>query len=361
MLIRTFDSAKSLEDNKLKDCGIIKYKRDICILVNPEEYENNTTRRGKAVIINQSVSKGNKEGNLVHVAVDNSLLVRCSVYFCDVLFEVANNIGLSQFTVENGYSKEYQSLFDSNVTATYLPGNYSNILSRIEDYNPELYSDIITNVDTAVIPPIFYNEVQQYKLTQDIFCMGGTVSEVYSGRDLIDNNTKISFLNINFWDTVRFKVLGIMSSVEENSSETFNVANLLYHDFSHFVGEGATFIYDSDGKGQGIGGMNIVGGDIPLKQYFTKSFIPNNVDSALILFEHTCHDIEKSYGSVKIQCRPSKIGNKIKIRLKDYKSFPSDFSPLGLIGPDGGSSSVDTSYNIEKEMNELIEMSGTQF
>jgi hypothetical protein len=148
-----------------------------------------------------------------------------------------------------------------------------------------------------------------------------------------------------------------MGNLEARSWETLNIADLFYHDFSSFVGEDATFVYDSDAKGPGEGGMNILGGKVPLRDYFTPSFIPENAISALTLFRQTCHDIENAYGHIKVHCYPSKIGNKIKIRLKDYASFPPELEPLGSIDQDGGSTSVDSSYNIEKDFVEAIEVS----
>jgi hypothetical protein len=355
MLIKSFNSVQELDDNELRDCGILKYKRDICVLVNPNEYNNRTTRYGKAVIINESVSKGSKEGNMARIAVDNSVIIRVSVYFCSVIFEVPNNFQRSQVTVENAFTNEYQSLFDNNTTAVYMSGNFSSALNELEYSNPDLFYDIINNTDTVVFPPIYYSETHQYKRTDDIFCMGGYNAEIYGGSDLIDNKTKISFIDINLWDSIRLKVIGAMKNAEMNADGTLNIASFLYHDFSKFIGEGASFIYDSDAYAFNKPGSNIIGGDIPLKNYHTPSFLHNNVETALTLFEQTCHDIERDYGHVRVMCYPSKIGNKIKIKFKDYNTFPNNAIPLGETNEEGGSSSVDFGYEVEKEMVEAIE------
>jgi hypothetical protein len=356
MLIRSFNSIQELDNNELKDCGILDYKRNICVLVNPNEYKYKMVKRGKAVIINESVSKGSGEGNMTHIKVENSVLIRISAYFCDILFEVPNNIHSSQIAVESAYSKEYQSLFDNNNTAIYLVGNYSNELAKIELTNTEAYYDIINNMDTAVIPPLYYTEKHQYKHTSNIFSMGGSTSEIYCGDELIDNRTRIVFTDINYWDSMRLKILGLMYQAEKNVGNTLDIANSLYYDFTHFIGEEATFIYDSDAKGVNKPGVNIIGGKIPLKPYYTPSYLPENVSTTLSLFEQTCHDIENTYGNIRVQCYPSKIGNKMRIKFKDFETFPLDAKPLGNINTEGGSSSIDIGYQVENIINEAIEL-----
>jgi hypothetical protein len=277
------------------------------------------------------------------------------VYFCDIIFEISNNVSRSQLTVENAFSNEYQPLFDSDTTAIYMTGNYSKILNEIESNNSEAYYDIINNMDTTVLPPVYYTDKHQFCHVSDIFSLGGSTAEIYGGNELIDNKTKITFTDINFWDSMKLKLLGMIKYAQRDSSNILNIADLLYHDFSHFIGEDALFIYDSDAYGIDKCGSNIIGGDIPFKSYYTPSYIPNNINTSLTLFEETCHSIENNYGHVRVMCYPSKIGNKIKIRFKDYASFPSDNKPLGPITEEGGSSSFDSGYHIEKEISEAID------
>jgi hypothetical protein len=357
MLVRSFPTVKDLESNALADCGILEYRRGIYIFTRPEEYQQNTVKHAKAVIVNESVSKGNKEGNIMHITIDNSVFIRTSVYFCDVIFELPGNVKLSQFRISSAYSKELQSLLDQNNVACYLTGNFSEALSRLEYDDENAFNEIVNDMETTVLPPLFYNEVQQYKTTQDIYCLGGGI-EIFSGIELIDRKTRISFLNINLWDTMRFKFLGLMDHMSHVAENTLTLNTLFHGDFDNFIGDNCTFIYDSDGKGINEPGANIIGKskDIPYKSYYAPKYIPENVRTAYLLFEGTCHDIEREYGHIKVHCAPSKIGNTFKIRFKDYEGTPAAFVPLGNKMPNGDHiSSVDSGYFVEKNIDEVID------
>jgi hypothetical protein len=356
MLIRNFTTSQELDNNELRDCGILLYRRRIVFFVDQNAYKNNTLKFAKAVIINESVNKGSKDGNITHVAVNNSVLIRCSVYFCDVAFEVSNNIRLSQFKINTAYSKEWQTLFDRNEVVRYLTGKYSEKLGMLEDINNRLYHEIINVMESAVIPPIYYTELHQYKITHDIFYMGGESIDIYNGNELIDNKTTIDVLDINLWDTMKYKVLGVLNAIEDNANETFQNANIFYHDFDRFIGENSFFIYDSDARGPGNPGVNVLKGSIPLKDFYTRSYIQNNVDTTLILFEQSCRDIEKQYGHIKVQCLPGRIGTIMKIKFKDYPAeCPHKFIPLSTISHTGNSSSIDLGYQTEREIDEAID------
>jgi hypothetical protein len=225
----------------------------------------------------------------------------------------------------------------------------------LEGMNENLYEDIINAMDTTVIPPLYYNEMHQFKSSHDLFCLGGDSIEVYSGNELIDNKTRINVIDINLWDTMKYKVLGILESVENNANETFQSANNFYYDFIRFIGENSFFIYDSDAKGMDGGGVNIVGGNVPYKSFYTPPYISENVTNTLKLFEQSCHYIENQYGHIRVQCVPSKVGNKMKIKFKDYIGHPKEFTPLGNATPEGNASSVDLGYQVEREISEVID------
>jgi hypothetical protein len=361
MLIRCFPGKREIEENALVDCGIIKYRRKIYIFVEPNAYRHNAVKNAKAVIINESVSKGSKEGNIMHIAVDNSVIIRHSVYFCDVQFEIPGNVNYADFRITSAFSKESQSLFDQGKVANYFIGSYSAALNKLEYNNRMAFDELVGDMDTTVLPPIYYNEVHQYKQDCDIFCLGGATVDIFSGKELIDNKTVIEFMDVNLWDTMRYKMFGVMDSVEDKVSNTLEAARLFHSDFSNFIGEDCTFIYDSDGKGMNEPGINIVGGGIPFKPYYVKSHIPLSVNTAYSLFESTCHDIEREYGHIKIHCAPGKIGDKIKIKFKDFNNTPTRFIPLGGKTIEGDASSVDSGYHIEKNIDDMIEVIETAY
>jgi hypothetical protein len=355
MLIRSFDSVSSLQNNELSDCGILKYKRSIYLFVDPNIHQNNMTKIAKAVIINSSVNKGSKDGNIIHIAVDNSVMIRFSVYFCNVIFETPNNIELSQFNIESAYSREIQSLFTQRHFTTFMVGFYSSELGQLRNENEDLFWTIINNMDTSVLPPLYYTEMHQYKVAGDIFSLDTLVTEIYSGRELIDNNTSVEYMDISLWDTMKYNFLGVMENIENKKGNTIDVLNDFYHDFINFVGEDCYFIYDSDGKGSNTPGTNIIGKNIPYKPYYIPEYIGRNVNTALNLFEQSCHNIENKYGHIKVQCYPNKIGNKLKINFKDYNQHPKELPPLGNVTPDGNNSSSDNGFHVKRVINETLD------
>jgi hypothetical protein len=357
MLIRSFKSADELENDEYIDCGILVYKRHIFIFVDPVEYENNTVKYGKAVIINESVSKGNKEGTIFHISSDNSVIIRTSVYFCSIIFERSLEIKTSELCVNNAYSKESQTLFDKNKVIQYFTGHYSDILKDdiVTDISLNVIESIVNDVDTTVLPPIFYTELQQYKTVDDVFSLNFYYMDVYSGKEILDNKTRVSFMNINSWDTMRLSIMGIIRKVAAEAHGTFDLADLLHSSFTNFLGNNTFFVYDSDGNGINKPGVNIVEGKIPLAQWYTPNHISDNVTTALTLFEQGCRDLEEMYGHIRVNCYTDKIGEKMNIKFKDYITPPKEIKALSGSNSDGEKMSVDTGYHIERAIEDTID------
>jgi hypothetical protein len=178
---------------------------------------------------------------------------------------------------------------------------------------------------------------------------------VYSGRELIDNKTIIKYMDISLWDTLKYNLLGVMDSVESKNKKTMDVLNDFIYNFINFIGDDCYFIYDSDGKGMNVPGVNIIKGNIQYKQFYLPEYIGQNTNMALTLFEQTCHDIELEYGHVRIQCYPSKIGSKLTLKFKDYNQYPKELPPLGIMGPDGGVSSSDNGFHVKRLINDTVD------
>jgi hypothetical protein len=237
-------------------------------------------------------------------------------------------------------------------------GMYSSVLDKIENTDPQLFYDIMSNMDSSILPPVYYTEMHEYKVTSDLFTLGGIVSEIYSGDELLDQKTSIQFMDIGLWDTMRYAFKGVLQNLETNKNtiETFNMLDYFYSDFIDFIGDDCYFIYDSDAKGPSNPGVNIVKGSIPYKAFYVPHYIELNVTTALTLFEQTCHDVEKNYGHIRLYCHPSKIGNKLKVRFKDYQGYPKNAFPLGGIEDDGlTNSSSDNGFHVEKQITEVID------
>jgi hypothetical protein len=356
VIIRDFKSIKELDDGGLSDCGIIYYKRTIIIFAIPEEVTNRTLKAAKAAVINESVSKGTKDGNIVHPSAYDSFLIRTNVYFCHVLFEQPCNVYLAQYRVESAYSKEHHAFLSSGNVAHYNIGHYSEQLGELENKNVYLYNEIVANMDVVVIPPIYYTEMHQYRHTSDLFCIGSAL-EIYGGKELIDNKTTFQFIDIELWDTIKYSIFNVLDNVIDQAPNAFNLSDYLNGTFNNFIGKDAYFIYDSDAKGMNRAGLNVVNLGIPFADFYPRKYIPENIKTALTLFENDCRDIEKEYGHIRLYSRPSNIGNKIKIQFKDYNDVPPGFDPVNNdYAAHKRSISVDHGFNVNREISEVINL-----
>jgi hypothetical protein len=351
MLIRSFAPNIELERNEYADCGILEYKRHIYVFVDPNEYDNNTVKKAMCAILNQSVYKGNKEGTIVRIPVDNSVLIKTSLYFCNMRYEIPGNIKSSQIDVTSAYSKESQTMFESNQVVDYFAGHYSHVF----DSDPEIYNEIENNFETTVLPPNYYNEMQQYKATSDLFTLGGSYIDFYTWNDIVDKKTIVEFVDVNLWDTMRLFFLGALWRLEDEAHGTFDLADLIHSSFVNYIGNDSYFIYDSDARGINKPGVNVVEGRVPLAKWYVPQHISNNVDTALSLFESGCHDLENKFGHIRVNCYTDKIGDKIKIKFKDYNTRPNDIKLVGSVSEEGDHISVDTGYHIEKAARDALD------
>jgi hypothetical protein len=270
-----------------------------------------------------------------------------------VVFEVPNNVKLAEYHIQSAFSREHHTFFNSGNVAKYTIGQYSESLGLLENTDNTLYNDLLQQMDTAVIPPVFYTEMHQYIATSDLFTIGSDL-ELYSGRDLIDNKTSFEFMDINKWDTIRLSIMNMLYKVECETPDTFDITASIYESFSNFIGKDSYFIYDSDANGMDKCGVNIVEGTIPFSQYYPKAYIPRNIADSLILFENDCHYIEKEYGHIRLYCYPSNIGNKIKITFKDYVNAP--FSPINTDAiHNKRTAAIDHGYHINKNIDDAID------
>jgi hypothetical protein len=290
----------------------------------------------------------------MHPSCDNSVLIRVSAYFCTATFEELSNMQTGYFTIDSAISREVQSLFDNGETVGFLPGQYSTTLDRLEAADPESYRNIVNIMDTQVIPPNYYNEKHQFTKVHDIYCISGQVQTMYTSQELIDSHTTFEFMDIATWDTMRLSLTQSIADMEHGNQKLFDVSAAFHGAFTRYIAEGSYFVYDSDAKGVNMPGVNCVGGVIPMGKYYTPKFRSENITSSLLLFEASCHDLEQQYGHVRVNCYPGRIGEKLKIRFKDYTVPP--IPQLGKANPeDGGESSIDKGYSINKTIEETVD------
>lgn len=357
MILRQFNDFDDDDEDfvSLKEYGILENRRTIFVFVDRNAYNARLVRNAKLVILNECAYMGDKMGNLVRPFIPHSVLVKAAVYFGNAIFEVPNELKSSYITIQSGFTKEKQSLFGTpdNRTLVYQPGYYSSSLFETAE---SIRESIVDSLETATLPPNYYTERHMFRLTGDYNHIHS--SEFFSqlsGSQLLDNSTRVTYMDVNLWDTMRTDILGKLSSSDSRYNETFSLSQSVINGLSTFVGEGSIFIYDSDARGFGLSGSNIKGGKIPLGKYYHGKYIIDNLDSARTLFEAGCHDLEAQYGHVRVMAAPGSIGNKIKIIFKDYSADNQPIIPLGGFDQDGGKSAIDNGFMTDRIIEDTIE------
>lgn len=366
MLIRRFDDYQdSYDSDDLRDLGIIKHKRTIIIFVNKNEYEHKLCRSARFALINECVFDGSAKTNLSLMKIDNSTINRTAIYFGTVNYEVPNDIRTAYFRVDIGINKERQTLH--NTAEVYTRG-ISSISTLASQYSEEVVSELLMGFETTVLPPKFYTEMQMYRMSGDFgnFIVDDHENE-YPYSDIIDRSTTFEYMDINMWDTMKREI--VVHTANEMDARTqqnqdynnMNVADSIISSFEYALLEDATFIYDSDAKGMNVSGVNVLGGKITNGKFIPKQFAVSNLEKALLLFNQSCHNIENNYGHIRVMCRPSNIGSKIKIHFKDYNVSPIQ----GLNNSDNvncASSNIDAGFTKNAEIGEALEsMAGNMY
>jgi hypothetical protein len=367
MIIRNFRNMSfDNNENDLESIGILEHKRNIIIFVNPDEYKYNTIRTGRAVIINECSFLSNSLANVIHPAINNTNIVRISVYFCDVEFAESRNPKTATFLIRCGYSKDIENIFATSdpLSNIHVPAYYSlemNDLVMTPDIDRDSAKRVIDNINggtnTTVVYPQYYTEGHMHLKEGEYYPMYAyDIACNVMGQELYDSSTRVVFLDINLWDSMRTEIMQkfqnelITDSPIAQIRRTFDFSDEITSSFENFIGEDSVFIYDSDGKGLGIPGYTIKNGTVPLKDYFHMDFIKKNVNFALESFIFRCRDIEKDYGHVRIICAPNFVGSKIKARFKDY--IPGN-EPIQNLN-DKTTASIDGGFKTENEVNDYI-------
>lgn len=370
MILRNFvnsDRDNNIIDNingDLRSLGILDYRRNIIVFVEPCDYNNLTTVKGKIIIINECIYEGFGGTNIIHFNIPNSILIRSSVYFGEVFFQEPNNVKTSMISLRSAVCIEKQRLYSDNFSTdqnliNYRPTYVSNDLSKTDQ---DIIDTITAGFELYVLPPKYYTEKHMVNIEGDFYniFVDGTCLNI-DCSELIDRSTKIHFMDINSYDTLKEDVLNNINN-QTNSytckkyEETFSLSDSIISGFDNYIGSDTIFIYDSDSKGKSK--INIKDGIVPYGKYYPKEYLINNLNSCATMFEQSCKDIEDIYGHIRVHCSPNKIGNKVKIKFKDY-----NISPIMNINnlsndPSRNIIHVDNGYNISKNVEETLYVVG---
>jgi hypothetical protein len=219
--------------------------------------------------------------------------------------------------------------------------------------DPEVIDQLVNSIETTILPPKYFTEKHMLRVTGDfnpIYC--DMMATTCYGYELYDTSTRVEFLDVNVWDTMRLDFLNKLVHMEETAQDTFSISGSIFAGFQNFLGEGTTFIYDSDARGMNQGGSNIKGGKLPMGKFYHANYLLENIDTARILFEQSCHDLERQYGHLRVLCAPGSVGNKMFIRFKDYNKSPIE--SLGGETASGGQNTMDNGYIVDRMVEETI-------
>jgi hypothetical protein len=342
MLIRNFVNIN--DEDSLLSCGIKQCKRSLMIFVNRTEYDNNTAKVGRAIMINESLADANNNINKMRIA--NSAMIRVSVYYFDVMFQVVKDVKSAIFTVTEAFSTERQVVYSEQKVLDYEVSQYSNILVSAN----ETVRDMINTMSdtTLVTPPLYYNESHMYNKTYDFLSLFNyDTIQVYTGRELIDNFTTINFYDIVVWDTMNPVIKeNLDKDTAKNNMTVGDFSNELFSTFAQSLINDAIYIYDSES----INKVNILHPKFPFQQYQLKTQLIKDLEDSKVIFKNACKSMELKFGSVRVQYMPTMDGDKFSIHFRDYKE---DNQPLSLID-NKKIMGIDRSYPTVTSINDYI-------
>lgn len=325
MLIKNFgryDVKEGLDDQVL---GIIGRKRNIYIFVSDEEYKMCNWTHAKACIENTVVYDGSHNYSQP-LRFDNSKIIRTAVYFGDIVTTIPGNIHdqCAMFVIDNVTSIE-KTVLPTGEIVSMTPSVWSKRMYQMDDADLADYIGMSGfNSETITLSPEFYTDYQMNASTGDYVDLKYDNLDAYKvpmGK-LFDPHTSVIYMNVLKYDTIRLDAFKQLPRVESVCKTSFDFSNGLKSAFNSFVGQGTTFIYDSDALGYGKSGANVKGGVIPFGKQYTPKYLADNLNGTIDLFKLECKDIESRVGHVKVLYNPSAISDKWKIIFKDYKKSP---------------------------------------
>lgn len=325
MLIRSFGtSVANVDEPNIRKTalGIYGVNRIIYIFLNKNDYDTKCFTHCKACIIN-NVVYDTKHDYSHPIQIDGGIIIRNAIYFGDIYLELQGVLKSGWFIVNNCTTTESVRMPNGH-TLSISPSTWSKRLYEISDRDTAelLYNDNLCGCETMTLNPVYYTDYEMNAKNGEFVDMVYENNHKYLMSDLIDKNTHIIYMNVSKYDTMRLNLAKQMPKVESICEESFNISNGLKSAFSSFVGQGSTFIYDSDAQGVNKSGMNVKGGVIPFGKHYHQKYLTDNLNGAMSLFELECKDIEKQMGHIRVFYNPSSISDKMKIKFKDYIKSP---------------------------------------
>lgn len=365
MLLRNFGryDVNDVEDNN--SLGIIGRKRNIYVFLSNEEYNTGNWTHAKACIENIVVFDA-KHSLSQALTIPGSRIIRSAVYFGDIYTTIPGNLReqYAMFVIDNVTSTE-KTVLPNGEIVSFAPGTWSRRLHQMDDADLADFIGIAGyGCETISLSPEFYTDFHMNAMTGDFIDLRYDNNHKVTMNKLFDAHTSVIYMNILKYDTIRLDAFKLLPKVENVCKGSFDFSNGLKSAFNSFIGQGATFIYDSDALGYGKPGANVKGGIIPFGKQYTPKYLADNLNSAIDLFKSECHDIEERVGHVKVFYNPSAISDKFRITFKDYvKSpiiVPSQIENNGTVDEVMSNknpvSSIDNGYTTDSYMKDTLNL-----
>lgn len=367
MLIRGFGREDINEVSGQKAMGIYGVKRIIYVFLTKDQYNLRNFTNCKACIVNQVVY--DSKHDLSHpLTIDGGVLIKNAVYFGNIVCQVPGNLKGhdSFFLIDSVTSNEKMRMPNNEEMVSFSSSTWSKRLYQMEPADLSDYIGIsgsdMGSAEVLNLSPEYYTPYEMNRKTGDFIDLLYEPTNKVSMDKLIDANTSIVYMDLAKYDTMRLDVFRQLPKVDSICKESFDYSNLLKSAFSSYVGQGTTFVYDSDAKGMGKSGIMVRGGSIPFGKVYHQKYLINNLDGAVQQFDMSCKDMEHYLGHIRVLYNPSDVGDKVKIRFKDYKKSPiiaprqvnndgsvninlSNVSPL---------SSIDNGYVTDEYMKDIL-------
>ena len=323
MLIKNFGRYDVKEGDDNNSMGIIGRKRNIYVFVSDEEYKNCSYLKAKACIENIVVHDSDHAMSQA-IKIPGSKIIRSAVYFGDIITTIPGNIrdNYAMFVMDNCSTTE-RMMLPNGEQVTFSPGTWSKRLYQMDDAD---FADFIgisgyTN-EIMNLSPEYYTAFHMFAKTGDFMDLRYENVFKIPMSKLIDCHTSIIYMNILKYDTIRLEAFKQIPKTEAVCKGSFDVSNGLKSSFNSFVGQGSTFIYDSDALGFGKSGANVRGGYIPFGKQYHPKYLMDNLNNTIEQFKTECHELESKYGHIKIHYNPSNLSDKLKVEFKDFKKSP---------------------------------------
>jgi len=362
MLIRR-SFRKDIETTDYEVTGLIKARRTLFLFVDKESLNAGTVMKAKCAIVNECVYDSKK--SYTHsLVVPGSHFIRNAVYFGDVTANVIGNIthGENIFTLDNCVAKEKQ-IVPHGDTISYDPNYYSVKMASYNICDIEM-SGIANSYENLNIPPQFYNEYHMCLMTGDYVDL---LTEPFGSKtklkDLITKECKVVMMDASKYDTMRLSLTNRILDAETVCKDSMDLNNIIGNAFDEYCGHGAIFIYDSNVKGSGHDGVGIQEGYVPYGTWYNPEYLGKNLNQALTAFSLNCKDVEAQYGDIRVLFAPGSLGNRYKIRFKEYKPNNQPFPMLGNFDNVNNTrtnfvlNSVDSGYTNDRWITDTIRSS----